>query len=874
MGPFERDAMAGLPGFDASTLVCAGDAAGSSEGQWSPAADVPELAPLALAHGAAWAPDAPASSFDLLDKLQIESAGLIGDDQYPSAAEVLFQDAEIKKSFAELLVSRTRTDDTEVRRLRGLVSELSVQLELMYRRIAQLENTHADFLGKLSRSDAAVRPTEAPTPAVPAAASSVVAATTSTPAAASFPTFAPRPTPAAKQAAVPAPEPETAPEIQAAEPQVAAFAAMPQPLDPPKNEDLSAVATAEEISGVSARANVEAAPSPVAPIPDIPVLKTAAESVPASPLETLQPPLPEMPMAAPENSSVESALAPLPPLPFLETAAPPPLEVPAPVQVAEISNAQPSAPELPTVPVPESASEPSPEPTPASTRRMVFDKPKTLRIVPTMRTLRVVGPAEAGQARVDPEPQASVPAVSVVPAPSVALSVPEPSPLPPMPDLSVVAPPEPAPMPAPEATLPPLPTPTAFVPAPPAPSPAFESVPAAATSAPPSAAFPPPGAFPAAAFPSSGSIPAALSASAPSLPAADADIPPSTAVFSGAPAFGSAVEAHDAPRTQEVLARLAKPAAAPPTAPAPKPRGGGKTFMILGGVLVVVLILLGVAFLRHSRDLKQMAALDDGKPLVGAEPVDEASRMALPKPSAAVAGAVPGATAPVASPPSTVAAVPGASGASTAPVVPTAPGVSGLPPAGAGRPSPVAPEAAPPAAEALAAAPAPGPGDAAVAFVKDFPLDGGRGTVEKWLQFSYAATPDAGREVWNGVEQSDGSVLVEYRFIPNVPDAPKILYLFAADPARGYVQGKNRDARDMLSGGGPRTFANNSRRVKSRKSTKKKSRLPSAFHRAVSSASAGAEPETAQLPLPSDGELPAPAEPDGDFGSDTVKAAP
>lgn len=870
MGPFERDAMAGLPGFDAATLVCAGDVAGASEGQWSPAADVPELAPLALAHGAAWSPDAPDSSFDLLDKLQIESAGLIGDDQYPSAAEVLFQDAELKKSFAELLVSRTSADDTEVRRLRGLVSDLSVQLELMYRRIAQLENTRADFLGKPSQPDAAVRPSEPPPSAAPVV--SPAAAGAPTPASSPFPTFPP--------ASIREPEPPSAVPTLAPSAAVTSAAAS-QPGELPNEAQWPVVASAGGIPSLSLLKGPEIAPSAATSIPDIPILKTTPESVPTAAAETPLPPMPDIPSLSPtlESAPAENELAPLPPLPFLETPSTPTPEAPASVSAA--AAAIPIIEETaPSQPPPVRAPDSTPAPTSSSTRRMIFDKPKTLRIVPTMRALRVVGPADAAveTARVEPEPQPSSPQV---PAESVSLPAftppapapvpaPMPSPLPPMSKLSVVETHSPAPLPVPEPVLSALPTPAEVVP-PPVFAPV--SVPAPALSTPSPAAFPSSGAFPADSFPHTGSIPAASSASGPSSPVV-AEIPPSTAIFSATPAFGSGIEAPSSPPTQAVLARLAKPAAAPPTAPAPKPRGGSKTFMILGGIMVVVLVILGVAFLRHGRELKQMAALDDGKPPVGAEPVDDASRPALPKTSASAAGAVPGGISPVAPAASSVPAAPVGSvvpAAPSAPAVPVAPVGSQASPMTAQPP--VAAEAAPTAAPAVSAAPAPGPGDAAVAFVMDFPLDGGRGTVEKWLQFSYSATPDAGREVWTATEQSDGTSLVEYRFVPNVEGAPGILYLFVADPARGYVQGKNRDARDMLSGGGPRVSAKDGRAATKKRLKNNKSAPRRAPHRATSSVNV-VPAEPAQLPLPSEGELRTHAEADGDFGSDTVKAGP
>ncbi len=861
-GPYERDAIAGLPGFDASTLVSAGDAPGGDEGQWAPAADVPDLAPMALAHGAAFAPDAPASSFGLLDKLQLESAGLIGDDQYPNAAEVLFQDAEIKRNFAELLAARTRGDDAEVRRLRGLVSELSVQLELMYRRVAQLENTHADFLRKLSadaaaRVEAGARPQASSDPAAPMPASVASAAPMSTPVASAAPIAAPAvPIPPAPAVAAPAP---VMPPLAFVEPVAAVPVAIPEA--PPAPQTVVAQPepplTLPPAGSAPASEDAIARPAVVLPleIPDLP--------------EALAAPLPEAP-SVPEIPALPSTAAPVPPLPFPAFEAP--AETSGPVTASSTTDIAPlpplpplnseadAAPALvpePTPPVaaepvrPASIAAPTPVPSPAPTRRLHFDKPKTLRIVPTTKVLRVVANEAAGASAPAPrESEAAREEMSVPPPPAVAVEIPAPSEeaLPPMPQLSApVAPPPaaeiPLPIPAMTAAAPsPVPSPIEAVPfvvpapAVAAPSPAPAPVAAAVPAPAPSFSSPPQE------FPSTSSIPAALP---PSGMFASSQTPPSTAVF-----VPGAQAADSPPATQEVLARLAKPASAP--APAPKPRSGGKTFMILGGVLVAALVALGVAFLRHSRDLKQMAALDDGKPPVGAESAEDASaRAAAP---ASGPAATPAPTAPLPAAATMPQAAP-ATAAAPAPAISTAS------------------TSAPASATSTVAAPAPqapGPGDAAVELVKNFPLDGGRGTVEKWLQFSYSATPDAGQETWNATEQSDGTYLVEYRFVPNVQGAPQISYLFVADPARGYVLGKNRDAHDMLAGGGPVASGVETPKRARRRKAKKPARRPRARPRGAAPAESTPE-DMPQLPLPPTQDAAPPSEGDGDFGSDTIQ---
>jgi hypothetical protein len=240
--------------------------------------------------------------------------------------------------------------------------------------------------------------------------------------------------------------------------------------------------------------------------------------------------------------------------------------------------------------------------------------------------------------------------------------------------------------------------------------------------------------------------------------------------------------------------------------------------------------VVGFLFLRHPKDLKQMAALDDGRARVGAEPVDDASRPPAFKPN------------------------PAAQAASSAP---TAPGAAAAPPAGSGAAAPS------PAAEAPQAA-SKAKLDAAVAAVKDFPLDGERGTVAQLLQFEYSAAPDAGQESWSASQTADNAYLVEYRFAPAHGGAD-VHYLFEVDMEGGFVIGKNLDAKSILAGGPPAAEKKPKAKVKPKKTARKPAR------RAAGRAPAEAAPKDVPLlPLPNEGELRPPSEDDGAFNSDTV----
>ncbi|MDX6769865.1 MAG: hypothetical protein SF051_10055, partial [Elusimicrobiota bacterium] len=172
MGPYDREAFAGLPGVDASTLVSVGDS-GAGEGDWKLAGEIPDLAGLALDRPS-WAVlgdgDAPAVQ-GMLDRLQIDAAGLVGDEDFPAGAEDLFQDAAMKKGFADLLAPRSGADEAELRRAKERAEELAYQVEALHKRLNELESSRAELMHRLAEQEARGSAPQAPLlPPAPAAA--------------------------------------------------------------------------------------------------------------------------------------------------------------------------------------------------------------------------------------------------------------------------------------------------------------------------------------------------------------------------------------------------------------------------------------------------------------------------------------------------------------------------------------------------------------------------------------------------------------------------------------------------------------------------------------------------------------------------------
>lgn len=696
LGPFDKEGVSGLPGLDAGTLVCTGDPAGAA---WVPAGEMSDLAGVAARYeGPAY--DELPSNASLLDQLQIDSAGLIGDDEFPgSLSQEMFQDAGFKKTFSDVLSERV--SDEELRKSRDTIADLTDKLAAMYRHVSELEAAQTDLARRLAAKDAAFGAgADAPAPEAPAA-------------------------------------------------------------------------------GLPAKTFLSPAPPPLAGGPP-PVAGTPETAVPSTEWPEAKAPGAFPSFGGPAPFAPAAGAPPLPPA----IAAPPaPAETGLPAIPSFASAGAPPAPAVPPVPD---------EPVAPAEAPRGFGKPKSFKVVPVVKSFKVLGAADAVPADANPvaEFKFEQPATeaAAVPSPPPPPPAPIPEPIAPV----ALAPIMPAPAPAPIPVMAPAPTP--------APAPVTNPFTLPARPEP---------AAPVAAIPTPAPPPNTLSRSQPvpdltagDLGATAQSAPPETMARSGAAAPAAAGDSG-------VAARFAKPEPAPPTGEIKKPPRNNKPFLIGGAVLVTLLAILGVIFMRQPKeDLKQMATLDDGKAPIGL-PADD------------------GAAAPP-------------------PIV---------------KPKMAqAPEPAP------APAPAPGPSAehvAAINAVKDFPLDGGRGTVGRWLQYSYTASPNAGAEEWNASTTGEGTVLVEYRLVPGASGGTGALYLFEAD-ANGLVVGKNLEARQMLAGAAPPEAPKAKPKAVKKTGTK---RAPKKRRPVVE------EPkEVPLLPLPDSGELRPPAEDDGSFGSDTINS--
>lgn len=608
-GPFDKEAVSGLPGLDSGTLVCADDPAG---GSWIPAGELDGLSGIASG-GGGLIDDFP-SSISLLDQIQIDSSGLVGDDEFTNLfSEELFQDAAFKKGFSDILSDRVSTDESAARQARDKIFELTAKLGALYRQISELEAGQTDIARRLAEKDNELR----------------------------------------------------------------------------------------------TRVFAEAAQAKI-------FLSPAAPPIPGGP----------PPVAAVQGGA----------LPLMERlVAPAASDSLAPVAAVPLSTEPPVVPaaqDLPTIPSFTSAVMP---------KATSFGKPKSFKIVPAIKSFKVIGANEA------------VPTAFSNPVPEFKFEQ------------------DPPPVVASDVIL-------TLMPPPVVPSPSV--VPALVVPVPIPTMEP-------AQVPNPFTLPTAL------MPV----VPPQNTLSRSQP-----VPDLTAPVDDGIAARFAKPEPAPPTVEIEKPRRNNKVFLIAGGVLVTLLVIVGVIFMRQPKDdLKHMATLDDGKAPIGL--ADDG----------------------VASPP---------------PIV---------------KPK-IAPELQAPSSP-------PGPSaehTTAIGVVKDFPLDGGRGSVGRWLQFSYTANPGAGVEEWNASTTGDNTLLVEYRLVPGAAGGRGALYLFEVD-ANGIVTGKNIEARQMLAGGPP---------AEAPKAKKKPAKKVGSQRHAIRET----PKEVPLLPLPDSGELRPPAEDGGTFDSDTVNS--
>jgi len=853
LGPFDKDAFSGLPGVDSYTLVSAGDAAASGEGEWRPASEIPDLAGVSLKRGVAWSPEDPLSTYGLLDRLQIESSGPIDDEDFPGATESLFSDAPLNKDFSDLLLPQSAAAEAELRRSKGRVSQLTAQLELLYMRVSELESSESDLAHRLAEKEIALRlktpaqslmPVAAPLSIMPPAAVSLVP-----------PVAAPL-TPPAEASFMP---PAAAPLV----PPVAA------PLTPPAEASFMPPAAASLTPPAEASFMPPAAASLVPPAE---ASFVSLDAVPFAPPGLCQEWSKELPVGVVPSSPTIASAAPT------QLAATPPAEAPSAVVPSPPASAPPSLADA-VATAPEKAS-----------TKAAFPKPKHFKVVPTIRSFRVVGPDDGAA----PSAPVSAPAVEA-PADISSVSPPATIPETAMPILTPVS--ELASISlqsrAPETTAVPVPAAESAAPPP--------SMVALGEMMQPESATAP------------ASVPIAASAfgfedmaCAPS-PAQ----PPATLAFSGV--FEAAPTPAGVPSEQDVLSRLAKPAPAAPTVSSRSVRSN-KPFLFAAAALVALLGVIGYFMLRQPKDLKQMASLDDGREHLGAQPVDEPSRTPSIKPSmTAPTPAVEPASPPTVQPEASteldavmalVKDFPLDGGRGTVSqwlqysynASPdagketwSASGAGGqtylveyrfVPSARVGAEvhylftgdmsmglvfgknleaqrllagsAPRVEEEKPKARSKVKTFSRPATKnsakrsalDAAVALVKDFPLDGGRGTVARWLQYSHNADADAGKEIWSASGAGGQTYRVEYRFVPSARGGAEIQYLFAGDMSMGLVFGKNPKAQRLLAGRAPRV--------------------------ARKDAAGEAPKDLPALSLPNESELNSPAEDDDSFGSDTV----
>ncbi len=196
------------------------------------------------------------------------------------------------------------------------------------------------------------------------------------------------------------------------------------------------------------------------------------------------------------------------------------------------------------------------------------------------------------------------------------------------------------------------------------------------------------------------------------------------------------------PATDDVIARLAKPAAPPATDKKPE-RKKSRAMLIVGVVGLLALFVLIFFFLRDRQGLKKMIPEGAAQKPFGGIPDEE-------------------------------------------PKIPA--------PAPAPKPAPTTPAPAPDKI--------PDAGEAAVTLVKNYPLAGNRGTVGQWLTYSYNQD-GASKEDWNPGALDATTYLVEYKVLPGPSSKSKevISYLFEADTGRQIIQGKNPAAKSLLGGG-------------------------------------------------------------------------
>ncbi len=252
--------------------------------------------------------------------------------------------------------------------------------------------------------------------------------------------------------------------------------------------------------------------------------------------------------------------------------------------------------------------------------------------------------------------------------------------------------------------------------------------------------------------------------------------------------------------SQDIIERFAK---SPPEAAAQsqtkkaEKKSRSKLMPVLG---IGVVFLVGVfffLFFRNPKDLGTMlSAGADQKPL-GLDVAPSSGKMPQ-EGGAPIASSSSGGEAPALNP-----------AQSQPQATPSAGGTTGVAPAAASAQADQATPAVSPPPQAEPAPPVkkPSRGDRAIQFVKNYPLEGDKGSVGKWLDYAFAADPgENARQEWTFGRLDQNAYLVRYRFIRGDGSNKKkdIVYLFEADVEGGMVKGDNPPARALLSGEAPK----------------------------------------------------------------------
>jgi hypothetical protein len=274
--------------------------------------------------------------------------------------------------------------------------------------------------------------------------------------------------------------------------------------------------------------------------------------------------------------------------------------------------------------------------------------------------------------------------------------------------------------------------------------------------------------------------------------------------------IGAIAPSQAVPESQNIVDRFAKASPDAPTQSQTKkaPSKWRSKFMPILGIGVILLVgIFFFLFFHNPKDLGTMlSAGADQRPLGldVAPSLSKPEQVGIPvSPPISNGGGLPSAIAEQNQPQTTLPAGEGATVAPSANIPSTAQAVPAVSPS----PQEVS---APPVKK-------PSRGDRAIEFVKEYPLEGDKGSVGKWLEYAFAADQgENARQEWTVGKLDQGSYLIRYRVIRGDASNNKkdIVYLFETDVKSGMVKGDNPLARALLSGEAP-SVGNKTRKNKS-----------------------------------------------------------